>query len=50
MISLVLSFIILLAGYFIYGRLVEKVFAPDDRQTPAAAMSDGVDFVPLKTW
>ncbi len=50
MISLILSFIVLLAGYFIYGKLVDKVFSPDDRKTPAIAMSDGVDYVPMKTW
>ena len=41
---------ILIAGYFTYGKLVEKIFAPDDRQTPAVAMQDGVDFVPLPHW
>ena len=34
----------------VYGRIVEKIFAPDDRQTPAITMEDGVDFVPIKTW
>ena len=50
MISLILSFLMLLVGYFIYGRLVENFFNPDDRKTPAIAMGDGVDFVPMKTW
>ena len=50
MISLVLSFTVLVVGYFTYGKLVEKVFAPDDRVTPANAINDGVDFVPMKTW
>lgn len=49
MISLILSLIVLLAGYLVYGRVVEKVFCPDDRQTPALAVHDGVDCVPLKT-
>ncbi len=31
MISLVLSFAVLVAGYFLYGRVVERVFGPDDR-------------------
>lgn len=30
--------------------MVEKVFAPDDRQTPAIAINDGVDCVPMKLW
>ena len=50
MISLVLSFLMLIAGYFIYGGVVDKVFAPDDRRTPAYTKQDGVDYVPMKTW
>lgn len=50
MISLILSFIVLLAGYCVYGKLVEKIFSPDDRQTPANRLNDGVDYVPMKTW
>ena len=41
---------ILLLGYLFYGRLVERVFGPDDRKTPAIEREDGVDFVPLKPW
>ncbi len=50
MISLVLSFVILVIGYLIYSKFTEKVFAPDDRQTPAITINDGVDCVPMKTW
>ena len=50
MISLLLSLAVLLVGYLVYSRLVEKVFAPDDRQTPAVAINDGVDCVPMKPW
>ena len=50
MISLVLSFAVLIAGYFIYGRIIEKIFAPDDRKTPAYTRQDGVDFMPMPTW
>lgn len=50
MISLCLSFAVLIAGYFLYGKVVEKVFAPDDRKTPAFTRSDGVDFMPMPTW
>ena len=50
MISLILSFAVLVAGYFLYGRLTEKVFAPDGRQTPAYLKRDGVDFIPMPTW
>ena len=50
MISLVLSFAVLVAGYFLYGRVVERVFGPDDRKTPAYTKQDGVDFLPMPTW
>nr|WP_028509570.1 carbon starvation CstA family protein [Ruminococcus sp. NK3A76] len=50
MISLLVSFAVLIVGYLIYGRLAERVFSPDDRQTPAVAINDGVDCVPMKTW
>ncbi len=50
MISLILALIVLLVGFAVYGKLVEKVFAPDDRQTPAVAINDGVDCVPMKPW
>ena len=50
MISLILSMVVLTVGYIIYGRLTEKVFSPDDRETPAVRINDGVDCVPMKTW
>ena len=50
MVSLSISFIVLLSGYLTYGRIAEKAFSPDDRQTPAYRLSDGVDYVPMKTW
>ena len=50
MISLLISFAVLLIGFAVYGRVTEKIFAPDDRETPAVAINDGVDCVPMKTW
>ena len=50
MVSLILSFAVLIAGYLVYGRVVEKAFGPDDRTTPAFAKQDGVDFIPMPTW
>ena len=49
MISLSVSFAALLLGWFVYGRITEKVFAPDGRETPAIAINDGVDCIPIKT-
>lgn len=50
MISLIISFVVLIAGYLIYSRITEKVFSIDARTTPAIAINDGVDCVPMKTW
>ena len=49
MFSLILSLIVLAVGYWVYGRLTERVFGPDDRVTPAISVNDGVDCVPLGT-
>lgn len=50
MISLILALVVLLVGFAVYGKVVERVFGPDDRQTPAIAINDGVDCVPMKPW
>lgn len=50
MISFILSLIILVLGYIIYGRFVEKTFGPDDRITPAVSKADGVDYIVLPNW
>lgn len=50
MVSLFISFVFLIVGYVVYGRVTEKIFAPDDRETPAIAVNDGVDCVPMKRW
>ncbi|MDD5937972.1 MAG: carbon starvation CstA family protein [Clostridiales bacterium] len=50
MITFFVCLVLLIVGFFIYGKLVEKVFHIDDRQTPAVAHPDGVDYVPMKTW
>ena len=50
MISFLLSLAALVLGYFLYGRFVEHVFAPDDRVTPAISKADGLDFMVLPSW
>lgn len=50
MISFSICLIALVIGYFVYGKFVEHVFGPDDRETPAVAKADGVDFVVLPPW
>ena len=49
MITFLLSIAALIAGYFLYGRLTEKVFRVDpNRPTPVQTMADGVDYVEIK--
>ncbi len=50
MITFIISLLVLIAGYFVYGRFVERIIAPDDRITPAVAKADGVDFMVLPGW
>lgn len=50
MITLVVSLIVLVAGFVVYGRVAERVFGPDDRETPAVRKADGVDFIVLPPW
>lgn len=50
MITFTLCLLALIVGYFTYGRLMERIFGPDDRKTPALTKADGVDYIPLPTW
>lgn len=49
MISFFICLFLLIGGFFVYGKFAEKVFGPDDRRTPAIAMEDGADYVPMGT-
>lgn len=44
------ALLILVVGAFIYGTVVEKVFKPTDKPTPAILNNDGVDYIPMPTW
>lgn len=51
MISFTLALILLIAGYFTYGKFVTKVFGQDpSRVTPVHTHADGVDYVKLPSW
>ena len=50
MITFLIGVAILVGGYFTYGKFVERVFGPDDRQTPALSNPDGVDRMVLPHW
>jgi carbon starvation protein CstA len=45
------SVAMLILGYFIYGKIIDKLFGADPaRPTPAATMADGVDYIELPVW
>lgn len=51
MFSFTVALVVLIAGYFIYSKVVERVFGADyNRPTPVQTMADGVDYVPLPSW
>ncbi|TRX60082.1 carbon starvation protein A [Fulvivirga sp. M361] len=51
MITLCISIIVLIIGYWLYGNLLERVFGVEaERPTPAQSRADGVDFVQLPIW
>lgn len=45
-----IGLLILVVGYFTYGKFVERILAPDDRLTPAKKNYDGVDYLVLPHW
>lgn len=50
MITFLISLIALFLGYMIYSRIVERVFGPDDRETPAIRRADKIDYIVLPGW
>lgn len=51
MISFSIALVVLVVGYLVYGRIVERVFVIDTkRATPAVSMADGVDYISMPAW
>ena len=50
MVSFLVCLAILVCGYLFYGKFVDSIFNPDDRETPAVAINDGIDYVVLPQW
>ena len=51
MISFLVSILLLVLGYMIYGKVVEKVFGINPtNKVPAKSSTDGVDFVLMPAW
>lgn len=50
MITFTICLLLLVAGYFVYGKFIERIIKPDDRPTPAVLHPDGVDYIPMPAW
>lgn len=51
MITFICCLVALVAGYFIYGSFIERLFGIDpSRKTPAYTHQDGVDYIPMASW
>ncbi|GCF75839.1 carbon starvation protein A [Bacillus cereus] len=48
MITFLVSIVVLIIGYFTYGKFIEKIFGVNySRKTPAYVNQDGIDYVPM---
>ncbi len=50
MLTFLTAVAILILGFFTYGKIVDRIMAPPQEPTPAVAMKDDVDYVPMPTW
>lgn len=51
MVTFLASIVLLITGYAVYSKVIEKAFKIDDsRKTPAYTVNDGMDYVPMSWW
>lgn len=51
MITFLTAVLLLILGYVVYGRIVERHFGADEsRAVPSKTMADGVDYMEMPTW
>ncbi|MGC8228057.1 carbon starvation CstA family protein [Pseudobacillus badius] len=51
MLTFFAALFLLIVGYLVYSKFVERVFVIDDSQkTPAYTQADGMDYVPMSWW
>ncbi|WP_377887788.1 carbon starvation protein A [Alkalihalobacillus sp. R86527] len=51
MITFVVAVALLILGYIVYSKVVERIFGIDDhRETPAYTKKDGMDYMPMSWW
>lgn len=51
MVTFIISLILLILGYVVYGAFVDRIFGSDpQRRTPCYTSNDGIDYMPMPTW
>ncbi|KGP73268.1 carbon starvation protein A [Pontibacillus yanchengensis] len=51
MVTFVASILLLILGYVVYGKVVERIFGINDQtSTPAYTYQDGFDYMPMSWW
>ena len=51
MVTFIISIVLLVLGYWLYSKVIERIIGVDPKRvTPAVAHPDGVDYVPMKPW
>lgn len=51
MITFCISIVLLVLGYWVYSKVIERIIGVNQHHiTPAVAHPDGVDYVPMKPW
>ena len=51
MTAFIIALVLLVAGYFVYGLVVERIIGIDpSRLMPCRTKCDGVDYIPMATW
>ncbi|KAB8136806.1 carbon starvation protein A [Gracilibacillus oryzae] len=51
MVTFIASIVLLIVGYIVYGKVVERIFGINDQDsTPAYTNNDGLDYMPMSWW
>ncbi|RHW32296.1 carbon starvation CstA family protein [Oceanobacillus profundus] len=51
MVTFIASIVLLIVGYIVYGKVVERIFGINDQNpTPAYTSNDGLDYMPMSWW
>lgn len=51
MVTFIASILLLIVGYIVYGKVVERIFGINDKNpTPAYTSNDGLDYMPMSWW